>query len=324
MLKAVRAIAVAVAAVLPGAVAAQSDWPTNPIHVIIPFPAGGQADIVTRVVTERMAPILGQPILVEAKPGAGGNIGTEEVAKAAPDGYTWLSSGVPLTTAPAMYPTTLPFDPMKDFAPVIRFGSTSFVLAVPAELPVSTVAELVDYAKAHEGELSYAGSGIGSLVHLVSELFKLEAGIDVQMIPYNGQPPAIADLLANRVQFMVLGVSLAKPLLDEGKLKALAIFDAERTDLLPDVPTIGEAGYPGLVANGWAGFNVPAGTPPEIIGKINATVAQVVADPEVVAQVEKVGWSVVPPQSPEEFGAFLDSEITRWGEVVEKAGVETN
>ena len=228
MFNGLRIATVVAALALPGLAAAQAEWPTAPIEVIIPFPAGGQADIVTRVVADRMAPILGQPILVEAKPGAGGNIGTAEVVRAAPDGYTWLSSGVPLTTAPAMYPKTLGFDPLKDLAPVIRFGATSFVLAVPAELPVSSVGELVDYAKAHEGELSYAGSGIGSLVHLVSELFKLDAGIDVQMIPYNGQPPAIADLLANRVQFMVLGVSLAKPLVEEGKLKALAIFDAER------------------------------------------------------------------------------------------------
>jgi tripartite-type tricarboxylate transporter receptor subunit TctC len=324
MLPGLKAIAVAAALAIPIAAAAQSDWPTEPIHVIIPFPAGGQADIVTRLVADKIAPILGQPVLVEAKPGAGGNIGTDGAAKAAPDGYTWLSSGVPLTTAPAMYPTSLPFDPMQDFAPVIRFGSTSFVLAVPSALPVATVAELVDYANAREGELSYAGSGIGSLVHLVSELFKLEAGIDVTMIPYNGQPPAIADLLANRVQFMVLGVSLAQPLIASGQLKALAIFDADRSALLPDVPTIGEAGFPGLAASGWAGFNVPAGTPPEIIDKINATVAQVIVDPEVVAQVEKIGWATVPPQSPAEFGAFLETEIERWAKVVAEAKVETN
>lgn len=319
-----RTAALVVALALPGLAAAQDAWPSAPIKVIIPFPAGGQADIVTRVVTEKMAPLLGQPILVEAKPGAGGNIGTAEVVAAAPDGYTWLGSGVPLTTAPAMYPASLGFDPLTDLAPVIRFGATSFVLAVPAELPIASVAELVDYAKAHEDELSYAGSGIGSLVHLVSELFKLEAGIDVQMIPYNGQPPAIADLLANRVQFMVLGVSLAKPLVDEGKLKALAIFDAERSPAMPDVPTIGEAGYPGLVANGWAGFNVPAGTPEAVIDRINATVAEVVSDPAVVEQVTKVGWQVVPPQSPAEFGSFLASEVERWSAVVEKAQVETN
>jgi tripartite-type tricarboxylate transporter receptor subunit TctC len=273
MLKGLRTVAVMVALALPGLAAAQEDWPTRPITVIIPFPAGGQADIVTRVVTEKMAPILGQPILVEAKPGAAGNIGTAEVVKAAPDGYTWLSSGVPLTTAPAMYPTSLGFDPLKDLAPVMRFGDTSFVLAVPAELPVSSVAELVDYAKAHEGELSYAGSGIGSLVHLVSELFKL---------------------------------------------------DAERSEVMPDVPTIGEAGYPGLVANGWAGFNVPAGTPEAVIEKINAAVSQVISDPAVVAQVEKVGWQIVPPQTPAEFGTFLADEARRWGEVVAKAEVETN
>lgn len=324
MLKGLMTAAAMAVLALPGLALAQADWPTKPITVIIPFPAGGQADIVTRVITEKMAPILGQPILVEAKPGAAGNIGTEEVVRAAADGYTWLSSGVPLTTAPAMYPTSLPFDPLTDLAPVIRFGDTSFVLAVPAELPVTSVAELVDYAKEHQGELSYAGSGIGSLVHLVSELFKLDAGIDVQMIPYQGQPPAIADLLANRVQFMVLGLSLAKPLVEEGKLKALAVFNADRSEAMPDVPTIVEAGYPGLVATGWAGFNVPAGTPDPVIEKINATVAQVISDPAVVEQVEKIGWQIVPPQPPADFGAFLAEEASRWGEVIEKAHVETN
>ncbi|EBW2353246.1 tripartite tricarboxylate transporter substrate binding protein [Salmonella enterica subsp. enterica serovar Enteritidis] len=325
-MKPLRLLACAFAVVLaaPLAASAQADWPNQPIHVTVPFPAGGQADIVTRVVTERAAKILGQPILVEAKPGAGGNIGTGEVVKAAPDGYTWLSSGVPLTTAPSMYPESLGFDPLKDLAPVIRFGSTSFVLAVPTEVPASNVAEFVAYAKEHKGELSYAGSGIGSLVHLVSELFKIDADIDVQMIPYNGQPPAIADLLANRVQFMVLGVSLAKPLIAEGKLKALAIFDAERSPALPDVPTIVEAGYPGLVAAGWAGFNVPSGTPPEIIEKINKTVTEAIADPEVAAQITKAGWQAVPAQSPADFGKFLQEEVARWGKVVKAAGVKPN
>ena len=324
MFRTLKLVALAALMALPAAGRAQDGWPTQPIHSIVPFPAGGQADIVTRLVADRISPILGQPVLVEARPGAGGNIGTEAVAKAAPDGYTWLSSGVPLTTAPAMYPTSLPFDPMKDLAPVIRFGSTSFVLCVPADLPVATVDELVAYAKAHEGELSYAGSGIGSLVHLVSELFKLEAGIDVQMIPYNGQPPAITDLIANRVQFMVVGVSLAQPLIASGQLKALAVMDEERHPNLPDVPSIVEAGYPGLVASGWAGLNVPAGTPTEIIDKINAAVAQVIVEPDVVEQIEKIGWNPVKPQSPQEFGAFLEKEIARWGEVVAKAGVETN
>ena len=155
----------------PAAAFAQSDWPTEPIHAIVPFPSGGQADIVTRIIAEPVAEILGQPIIVETKPGAGGNVGTEFVADSAADGNTWLHTGVPLTTAPAMYPTTLKFDPVTDLQPVIRFGSTSFVVAIPAELPVATIEELVNYAKERQGELSYAGSGIGSFVHLMSELF---------------------------------------------------------------------------------------------------------------------------------------------------------
>ena len=317
-----RLTAVALLAVTPLAAAAEDAWPSKPIKIIVPFPAGGQADIVTRLIADQLGPILGQPVVVEAQPGAGGNIGTEAVVKSPADGYTWLSSGVPLTTAPSMYPGTLGFDPEKDLVPVIRFGSTSFVLAVPPDLGVKTVDELVAYAKEHQGELSYAGSGVGSLVHLVSELFKLENGLDIQMIPYNGQPPAIADLLANRVQFMVIGISLAKPLIESGQLVALAVMDDQRHPLLPDVPSIAEAGYPTLVASGWAGYNMPAGTPQDIVDRVNAAVAEVVTRPEVVDAIQKVGWSVVPPQSPAEFGEFLTREIARWGKVVEQAGVK--
>ena len=320
-----KSIALAIAAaVISTAATAQSEWPSEPIRAIVPFPAGGQADIVTRVVAEPISQILGQPILVEARPGAGGNVGTEEVVKAEADGHTWLHTGVPLTTAPAIYPTSLGFDPMTDLQPVIRFGSTSFVIAVPSELPVNTVEELVAYAKERPGDLSYAGSGIGSLVHLVSELFKLEAGIDVAMIPYNGQPPAIADLLANRVQFMVLGLSLAQPLVEAGQLKALAVLDEERHANMPDVPSIVEAGYPGLVASGWAGIHVPAGTPDEIVDEINAAVTEVITDPEIAEEVTRIGWKIVPPQSPEEFAAFIEAEVERWAGVVEAANVETN
>lgn len=323
MLKKAVALAIAAALAAPAAYA-QSDWPSEPIHAVVPFPAGGQADIVTRVIAEPLSKLLGQPIVVEVKPGAGGNVGTEAVAQTEPDGYTWLHTGVPLTTAPSMYPTSLPFDPVADFEPVIRFGSTSFVIAVPSALPVNSVEELVAYAKDRPGELSYAGSGIGSLVHLVSELFKLEAGIDVAMIPYNGQPPAIADLLANRVQFMVLGVSLAQPLVEAGQLKALAVLDEERHPNLPDVPSIVEAGYPALVASGWGGIHVPAGTPKEIVDRINAAVIEVISDPAVMDQIAKIGWKIVPPQTPEEFATFIQSEIERWAEVVETANVETN
>jgi tripartite-type tricarboxylate transporter receptor subunit TctC len=302
---------------------AQSDWPNKPILWIIPFPAGGQAEIISRVIADKIAPVLKQPVLVEAKPGAGGNLGTEHVAKSPPDGYTWLSSGVPLTTAPAMYPDSLPFDPIKSFEAVAKFGSTPFVIAVPAALPVSTVAEFVDYAKKHKGQMSYAGSGIGSLVHLASEMFKLEAGIDMTLIPYNGQPPAIADLLANRVQFMVLGLSLAKPLLDSKQIKALAILDNQRSKDLPDLPTVGEAGYPKLALTGWAGLQMPKGTPKAIVDKVNKAVMDAMADPEVVAQMTKLGWQPVQKNSPQDFEDFVKKEIETWRQVVKDAKIET-
>jgi tripartite-type tricarboxylate transporter receptor subunit TctC len=325
MLKTIVRLAFAAAIIAGTAPAfAQADWPNKPILWIIPFPAGGQADIATRIVAEKMSQSLGQPVVVEAKPGANGTLGTEEVARAAPDGYTWLSTGVPLTTAPAMNPGSLSFDPVKDFEAVIRFANTSFVFVVPPQVPANTLQEFIDYAKEQNGALSYAGSGIGSLVHLGTEMFKLKAGIDMQMIPYTGQPPAIADLLANRVQFMLLGVSLAKPLIESGKLKPLAVVDAERNPVLPDVPTIGEAGFPDLVMGGWAGLQVPAGTPREIVERINAEVTKAVQSPDVAAQLTKAGWTIVPPQSPEEFKAFIEKEIANWQQTVTEAHIEVN
>jgi tripartite-type tricarboxylate transporter receptor subunit TctC len=306
-----------------GPAAAQSDWPQKPIHWIVPFPAGGQAEIISRVIADKIAPVLGQPVLVEAKPGAGGNLGTEQVAKSAPDGYTWLSSGVPLTTAPAMYPDSLPFDPIKSFEAVAKFGSTPFVIAIPAALPVSNLAEFIDYTKKHKGQMSYAGSGIGSLVHLASEMFKLQASIDMTLIPYNGQPPAIADLLANRVQFMVLGLSLAKPLLDSKQIKALAILDDHRSKDLPDLPTVAEAGYPKLTLSGWAGLQMPKGTPKAIVDKVNKAVMDAMADPEIVTQMTKLGWQPVQKNSPKEFEDFVRNEIEIWRQVVKDAKIET-
>lgn len=323
MLRRLLAAAVlAAAAALPVPVLAQADWPTQPIHWIVPFPAGGQAEVATRIVAEHLSSLWGQPVLVEAKPGANGNLGSEEVARSKPDGYTWLSSGVPLSTAPAMYANTLNYDPVHDLVPVVKIGSTTFVMVVPKAVPVSTVEEFVAYAK--QNDLAYAGSGIGSLVHLGSEMFKLKAGIDMQMIPYNGQPPAVTDVLANRVQFMIMGLALAQPLIESGDIKALAVLDAQRHPHLPDVPTIGEAGYPDMVMNGWAGIHLPKDTPEPILKKISDGVNEVLASPDFQEQMRKTGWNPEPPNTPEDFKAFFEKEVQAWQQTVTDAKVQTN
>jgi tripartite-type tricarboxylate transporter receptor subunit TctC len=316
------AAVLAAATALPLPVLAQADWPTQPIHWIVPFPAGGQAEVATRIMSEHLAPLLGQPVLVETKPGANGTLGAEEVAGSKPDGYTWLSSGVPLSTAPAMYPSTLTIDPTTDFVSVAKVGSTSFIMVVPKDVPVTTLAEFIDYAK--KNDLAYAGSGIGSLVHLGTEMFKLAAGINMQMIPYNGQPPAIADVLANRVQFMIMGLALAQPLIESGDIKPLAILDAQRHPNVPDIPTIGEAGYPDLVMNGWMGLHVPKGTPDDIVSRISEAVNTVLASQDFQDQMRKAGWNPEPPNSPSEFKAFFDKETAAWKKTVVDAKVETN
>src|SRR6185312_10690693 len=225
-------------------VSAQPAWPAKPIRLVVPFPAGGQLDVVSRLFAERLAVVLGQPVIVEVKPGADGNIGTELVAKAEPDGYTWVAVSPPTTIQPSVRPKTLRYDPIRDFEPVAFIGTSPFLFVVPASIPVQTLAQFVAYAKARPGQLSYAGSARGTVVHLASEMLKHDTGIAMEMIGYKGQPDAIADLLTARVQFMTLGLILAEPHLKSGKLRALAVLDAKREPRLPDVPSVIELGHP--------------------------------------------------------------------------------
>src|SRR4051812_42680842 len=204
----VRAVVLSLCALCVTAEAQQPAWPTHPIKLVVPFPAGGQLDVVSRLIADRIAPALGQPVVVEVKPGADGNIGTELVAKAAPDGYTWLAASPPTTIQPSVRPKTLGYDPLRDFEPVALIGTSPFVFVVPASLPVNSIAEFVAYAKARPGQLSYAGSARGTVVHLATEMFMHNVGIQMETINYPGQPSAIADLVTGRVQFMTLGLIL--------------------------------------------------------------------------------------------------------------------
>jgi tripartite-type tricarboxylate transporter receptor subunit TctC len=301
---------------------AAAAWPERPIKVLVPFPAGGQLDLVVRIITEKIAPALGQPIVVEVRTGADGNIAAEAVARSAPDGYTWLTTSVPFTTQVSLQPGKLRYDPVRDFVPVANLGTASFVLVVPASEPVHSLKEFVAYAKARPGQLSYAGTSVGSVTHLSTEMFARAAGLRMEMIPYAGIPAAMSDLLGGRTQFMSTGLIAALPQIKSGKLRPLAILAPKRHPQLPDVPTIVEEGYPDLVVETWFGLLVPAGTPPAVVQRISTEVNAALRSPDVQEKYRTIGVDIVQPHAPEAFGDMLKREIDRWGAVIRDAKVK--
>jgi tripartite-type tricarboxylate transporter receptor subunit TctC len=315
----VLALGIASLALAPAANAA---WPERPIKVIVPFPAGGQLDVVVRTIADKLSAALGQPIVVEVHTGADGNIGAELAARSPPDGYTWFATSVPFTTQAALQPGKLRYDPLRDFLPVANLGTASFVLVVPQSVPANTLKEFIAYAKARPGELSYAGTSVGSVTHLSTEMFSREVGITMEMIPYAGIPAAMSDLLSGRTQFMSTGVIAALPQIKAGKLKPLAILAPQRHPQLPNVPTIVEEGYPDLTVATWFGLLVPAGTSPEIVQRVNTEVMKAMHSPDVLAKYATMGVDTVPPHAPDAFGKLLRSEIDRWGKVIRDAHVK--
>ena len=320
-----RLLGLCLALLLPLMVAtAYAAWPERPIKVLVPFPAGGQLDVVVRMVAEKIGPALGQPIVVEVKTGADGNIAAEAAARSAPDGYTWLSTSVPFATQVSLQPGKLRYDPQRDFVPVANLGTASFVLVVPQSMPVHTLKEFIAYARARPGELSYAGTSVGSVTHLSTEMFDKAVGIRMQMIPYAGIPAAMSDLISGRTQFMSTGVIAALPQIKAGKLRPLAILAPQRHPQLPDVPTIVEEGYPDLVVATWFGLLAPAKTPPEIVQRMNAEIMKALSSPDVLDKLRAIGVEPVAPHPPEAFGALLKREIDRWGAVIREANVKVD
>ncbi|HEY2815713.1 MAG TPA: tripartite tricarboxylate transporter substrate binding protein [Casimicrobiaceae bacterium] len=300
---------------------ARAAWPEHPIKIIVPFSAGGQLDVVVRLIGDKIGPALGQPIIVEIRTGADGNIGAEAVARSAPDGYTWLATSVPFTTQTSLQPGKLRYDPLRDFRPVAMLGTASFVLVVPNSVPVSTLKDFIAYAKTRPGQLSYAGTSVGSVTHLSTEMFLRATGLRMEMIPYAGIPAAMSDLLSGRTQFMSTGVIAALPQIKAGKLKPLAILAAERHPQLPDVPTIVEEGHPELIVATWFGLLVPASTPNDIVQTINTEVMKALRDPDVLAKYRSMGVEPVAPHAPEVFGALLKTEVERWGKVIHESNI---
>lgn len=298
---------------------AASDFPSKPIRFIVPFATGGTTSILARALGDRMGPIIGQAVIIENKPGAGGNIGMQVVANAAPDGYTMLMGPIGLAINPALY-SKPGYDVFKDFAPVTLYGGVPNVLNVHPDVPVKTVGELIAFAKAHPGTLSFASNGNGTSSHLAAEMLKSAAGLDMVHVPYKGGAPAMQDLIAGQVQLHFDQMPAVKPQIEAGRIRALGVSSAKRSIAAPEIPTLAESGLPGFDMTVWFGVLVPAGTPEPIIQKLNSTIHQVLGNAEFRQWLADRGVDTM-QGTPEEFGAFLRSETDRWGKVIKQANI---
>lgn len=304
---------------LPAAARAQSGWPkAGTLRIIVPYPPAGATDIVGRVVAERLSQIWGNQIIVENKPGAGGNIGSDYVAKAAPDGNTMLVVSVGLATNAYLY-KSVPYDPMKDFLPVSLLVRLPNLLCVPPSHPAKTVQEFVAYARANPGKMSYASSGVGTTIHFSAELFNKLTGAKMTHVPYKGSGPAKTDLLAGRVDCMFDNITSILPHVQAGQLRALGVTTLRSSPLFPEFPPISDA-LPGFDVSSWFGLFVPARTPKAIIDKMNADLKAVLAEPGVKEKLNKLGTEVV-GSSAEELGALLRSEDAKWGPIIKELGI---
>ena len=294
-------------------------YPSKPIRVIVPFAAGGAVDQLARVVGARLQESLGQPVVIENRAGAGGTTATNEVAKSAPDGYTILQNTNGQAISPAIY-KSLPFDTMRDFIPVTQLVATSTVLVAHPKLLARTARELVALAKAKPGGLNYGMTGVGNSLHLTMEMFKRAAGIDIQAIPYRGDAPLNTALVAGEVDVAVVPLAAIVPHVQSGAIRALAVSSAQRSALMPDVPTLSEDAVPGFEASGWQGWFVPAKTPPEVVALIHREVAKIVGDPAMAKRLLAMGNEPV-GSSPDVFAAKFRDDVARFAKVIKEAGI---
>ena len=294
------------------------DYPNKPIRMIIPFPPGGSNDVVGRLVSKYLSDELKQQVFVDNRGGAGGTIGTEDCAKATPDGYTLCIVSIAHAVNPALH--TLKYDPVKSFTPISILATGPNVLVVSEDAPFKTVKELVAAAKANPGKLNYASAGIGSFQHLGGELFKLEAGVDIVHVPYKGGGPAMQDVVAGHVKIIFSSMIQTTPLIKAGKVRVLGTGGSKRSPVLPDVPTIAEAGVPNYVAENWWGIVAPAGLPAPIVSKLYAATQAALKAPALQAAFAHDGASPV-AMSTAEFGKYIEAEIVKWGRVVKKGKI---
>jgi tripartite-type tricarboxylate transporter receptor subunit TctC len=301
--------------------AAAADYPDRPVTIVVGFPPGGASDIMARILTAKLGSVLGQPFVVDNRPGAGGNVAGEFVAHAAPDGYTLLlGNNAILATNVSLY-SKIGFDPEKDFAPISLIGTQANVLVVNDEVKAHSLAELIALAKANPGKLNFASSGYGLAAHLAGELFKAQAHIDIVHVPYKGSAPALQDVIAGQDQMMFATTSGVMGFLKNDQVRALAVTTLKRTPSLPEVPTMDEAGLPGFEATTWHGLVAPAGTPPQVIAALNKAIAETLKDPDIQHKLADLGIDIA-PDTPDQFAAYIKAEIPKWSAVIKVSGAK--
>lgn len=314
---------IVVACLVCAFVAGAAEYPARPVRVVVGAVSGGGVDITGRVLAAKLSEQLGQQFFVENRPGAGGNVGSEFVAKAPPDGHTVLMGTIAvLAINPSLY-KDLAIDPVRDFAPVSRAADSTNILVVHPALPVKNVGDLITLARARPGDLVYGSSGVGTAGHLSGELFGSMAGVKLVHVPYKGGPPSMIDLIAGRLQLVFATAVVAVPQMQAGKIKALAVTIAKRSAFAPTLPTMAEAGLPGFEANNWYGLVAPAKTPPELVARLNREVVLALNSADVKESLFKQGIEAA-PGTPEEFGAYMKSEIAKWRRVVQVSGATPN
>ncbi len=297
-------------------------YPTKPIRFILPFPPGGATEVLGRLIAERLTAGLGQPVVVENRGGAGGNVGAEAAAKSAPDGYTLVLVAPSLAISPSLY-SKLNYDPVKDLAPISLVGTVPNVLVTDPKLPVQNLAEFIALAKTKPGGMNFGSGGSGTSNHLGGELFNIVAGVKLVHVPYKGVNLAMNDVLSGRIQLVVIGVPIAAPHIKAGRLRALGVIAPQRSPLLPDVPTVAEAGLPNFEVTTWYGMLAPAGTPRPIINRLNSELVRAMHAPELKERLASLGTDPK-TSTPEEFADYIKQEIDKWGKVIRAAGLKAD
>jgi len=298
-------------------------YPSKPVKLIVPFPPGGAVDYYARAVQPRLAESLGQPILIENRAGAGGMVGTDAVAKSPPDGYTLLVGNIAALAMNVGIYSKMTYDPVKDLTPILRTVAVNYVMAVYPSVPARSVAELVAYARANPGKLSYGSAGSGSAPHLATELLKQRAGIDVLHVPFKGGGPMVTDLLGGQIDMVIADQANLMPHVKAGRLRALAVGTLERSSVHPELPTIAESGFPGFEARAWQGIVGPAGMAPDLVKRLNAAFTRAMASPEVHQRLLEGGLDPI-AGTPEAFGEFIRAEIAKWSKVAKDVGARAD
>ena len=312
--------AIALALLQPYATQAQS-YPNRPIRMVVPFPPGGPNDVIGRLLAQKISEPLGQQVVLDNRGGAGGIIGTDIVAKAAPDGYTILFSGTAsLSINPSLY-LKLPYDPLKDFSHITLVGTAPSILVMHPAVPVKTIKDLIDLARAKPGKLNFASAGIGTPPHLAGEMFNSMTGVQMVHVPYKGGGPALTDLIAGQVEMYFAGISTALPLIKDGKLRAIAVTSARRTAIMPEMPTIAESGLPGFEIGNWYAIVAPAGTPRPIVMRLNSELNKALAMADVKKRFLDLAADPI-GSTPEELAAYNKSEIEKWAKLIKLAGIK--